>query len=101
LFVIKIRSEKVWTTASVVVECILVYDNDPVQAWSSKMVVVGTLATAPSKNDAKGSNLLGIAYSKAGEMAETLQVAAVTFARPKPANTAGGAVWSSGEKREF
>jgi hypothetical protein len=48
-------------------------EGDSVQSWSSKMVVVGNLKTAPSKNDPVGSNLLAIAYSKAAEMADTLQ----------------------------
>jgi len=44
----------------------------PVSAWSSKMRVVGVLANAPSAGN-KGNNLLGIAYAKAAEMAETLK----------------------------
>lgn len=46
--------------------------GDQVQSWSSKMLVIGNLATAPSANN-KGSNLLGIAYAKAAEMAATLK----------------------------
>jgi hypothetical protein len=49
-----------------------------VNAWSSKMLVVGHLKTPTAKDD-PGSNLLAIAYSKASEMAETL----------KPSGTAG------------
>jgi hypothetical protein len=47
-------------------------EGDTVKAWSSKMVVVGNMTsdTGPNK---KGNNLLGIAYSKAAEMAETLK----------------------------
>jgi hypothetical protein len=46
--------------------------GDTVQSWSSKMVVVGNLRTPTTEKD-KGNNLLGIAYSKASEMAETLK----------------------------
>jgi hypothetical protein len=46
--------------------------GDTVQSWTSKMMVVGALKRAPT--DAKsGSNFLGIAYSKAAEMADTLK----------------------------
>ena len=46
--------------------------GDTVQSWSSKMLVVGRLKNAPAQNK-KGDNLLGIAYSKAAEMADTLK----------------------------
>lgn len=46
--------------------------GDSVDSWSSKMVVVGSMTHAPSATD-KGSNLLGIAYAKAAEMAATLK----------------------------
>jgi hypothetical protein len=42
-----------------------------IQAWSSKMAVVGRM-TDP-KASANGNNLLGIAYAKSAEMARTLQ----------------------------
>jgi len=45
--------------------------GDKVAAWTSKMAVVGRL-TDP-KASANGNNLLGIAYAKSAEMAETLQ----------------------------
>ena len=48
-------------------------EGDTVQAWTSKMVVVGHLSGPPSKNDPNGTNLLGIAYAKAAEMADTLK----------------------------
>ena len=48
-------------------------EGDTVQSWSSKMVVVGHLSSPPSKNDPNGANLLGIAYTKASEMADTLK----------------------------
>jgi hypothetical protein len=45
--------------------------GDSVQGWSSKMAVVGRM-TDP-KASANGNNLLGIAYAKSAEMADTLQ----------------------------
>ena len=48
------------------------FEGDRVQSWSSKMAVVGRLKDDPSQND-KGANLLGIAYAKAAEMADTLK----------------------------
>ncbi|WP_433983858.1 hypothetical protein RBB78_24590 [Tunturiibacter empetritectus] len=46
-------------------------EGDTLQSWSSKMIVVGRYKDAPTDAD-KGSNLLGIAYAKAAEMADTL-----------------------------
>ena len=45
--------------------------GDTVEAWSSKMAVVGRMKDAPS-DKSKGNNLLGIAYAKSAEMADTL-----------------------------
>ncbi|MBM3847985.1 MAG: hypothetical protein FJ405_17075 [Verrucomicrobia bacterium] len=47
-------------------------EGDSITAWTSKMVVVGSLAMEP-KGDGKGANLLAIAYAKASEMASTLK----------------------------
>lgn len=47
-------------------------EGETTKSWSSKMVVVGTMKNAPTEKD-RGSNLLGIAYSKAAEMADTLK----------------------------
>lgn len=47
-------------------------EGDAVKGWSSKMVVVGVLTNLPTEKN-RGSNLLGIAYAKASEMAETLK----------------------------
>lgn len=47
-------------------------EGDSVASWSSRMLVVGSMTKAPSATD-KGSNLLGIAYAKAAEMASTLK----------------------------
>ena len=46
--------------------------GDTLQSWSSKMAVVGHYKALPTATD-KGSNLLGIAYAKASEMADTLK----------------------------
>ena len=48
------------------------FDGDKIQSWSSKMLVVGRMRDDPSQNE-KGANLLGIAYAKAAEMADTLK----------------------------
>jgi hypothetical protein len=45
--------------------------GDTIQSWTSKMAVVGRM-TDP-KASANGNNLLGIAYAKSAEMADTLQ----------------------------
>jgi hypothetical protein len=47
-------------------------EGDRVQSWSSKMLVVGALKKGPSRDD-PGMNFLAIVYSKAAEMADTLQ----------------------------
>lgn len=46
------------------------FQGETIQSWSSKMIVVGRYKDAPTATD-KGSNLLGIAYAKAAEMADT------------------------------
>jgi hypothetical protein len=43
-----------------------------IQSWTSKMAVVGKMKDPPSATE-KGNNLLGIAYAKAAEMADTIQ----------------------------
>jgi len=48
------------------------FQGDKIQAWSSKMAVVGRMRDDPTAQS-KGSNLLGIAYAKASEMADTLK----------------------------
>jgi hypothetical protein len=45
------------------------FEGETIQAWSSKMIVVGKYRDEPTASD-KGSNLLGIAYAKAAEMAD-------------------------------
>ena len=46
--------------------------GESLQSWSSKIVVVGRYKDLPTATD-KGANLLGIAYAKASEMADTLK----------------------------
>jgi len=46
--------------------------GDTIQGWTSKMAVVGRMKDAPSATE-KGNNLLGIAYAKSAEMADTLE----------------------------
>lgn len=48
------------------------FEGETIQSWSSKMIVVGRYKDLPTATD-KGSNLLGIAYAKAAEMADTHQ----------------------------
>jgi hypothetical protein len=48
------------------------FEGDTVKSWTSKMTVVGRMKDVPSATD-KGANLLGIAYAKAAEMADTLK----------------------------
>jgi len=49
------------------------FEGDSIQAWSSKMVVVGSMRKDPKDATDTGSNLLAIAYAKACEMADTLK----------------------------
>ena len=46
--------------------------GESLDSWSSKIVVVGRYKDLPTATD-KGANLLGIAYAKASEMADTLK----------------------------
>ena len=46
--------------------------GDRVQSWSSQMLVVGSMKKGPSPDEPE-MNLLAIVYSKAAEMADTLQ----------------------------
>ena len=47
-------------------------EGDRIQSWSSKMLVVGSMRKGPSRDEPE-MNLLAIVYSKAAEMADTLQ----------------------------
>lgn len=55
--------------------------GDSVQEWISKMAVVGRMKDVPSGAQ-KGSNLVAVAYSKAAEMADTLQNSGTTKRTP-------------------
>ena len=46
-------------------------EGDAVVGWRSKMAVVGRMKVDPTATE-KGNNFLAIAYTKAGEMADTL-----------------------------
>lgn len=48
------------------------FEGHTIRSWSSKMLVVGRYKDDPTATD-KGSNLLGIAYAKAAEVADTLK----------------------------
>lgn len=48
------------------------FEGDKIQSWSSKMLVVGRMKDDPTATE-KGNNLIGIAYAKAAEMADTLK----------------------------
>jgi len=48
------------------------FEGESIHSWVSKMVVVKRYKDEPSGTN-KGSNLLGIAYTKAAEMADTLK----------------------------
>ncbi len=47
--------------------------GEVIESWISKMLVIGRLAGLPSEKDPAGANYLGIAYTKAAEMADTLK----------------------------
>jgi type 1 glutamine amidotransferase len=48
------------------------FEGDKIQSWNSKILVIGRMRDEPSQTD-KGANLIGIAYAKAVEMADTLK----------------------------
>ena len=64
------------------------FEGETIQSWSSKMIVVGRY-TDPSTATDKGSNLLGIAYAKAAEMADTHKDSG-TSGRPPMTGEFGG-----------
>ena len=67
LVAMRARAEELGVTGVAVVAY---FEGETIQAWSSKMIVVGNYKVDPTAND-KGSNLLAIAYAKAAEMADT------------------------------
>ncbi|MCP5518500.1 MAG: hypothetical protein H7A45_14705 [Verrucomicrobiales bacterium] len=54
------------------VAVVALIEGETTRAWTSKMVVVGTIQNEP-KGENRGANLLAIAYTKAAEMAVTLK----------------------------
>jgi len=66
-----------------------------VESWQSQMAVVGYMTDQKSE---KGNNLLGIAYAKAAEMAETLKDSGTAGRQPKTGEFGwqGGVVASTG-----
>lgn len=48
------------------------FDGEKIHSWSSRMAVFGRMRDDPTAAD-KGANLIGIAYAKAAEMADTLK----------------------------
>lgn len=52
------------------VAVVATFEGETIQSWSSKMVVVGRYKDDPKADD-KGVNLLGVAYAKAAQMADT------------------------------
>ncbi len=66
-------------------------EGDTIQSWSSKMVVMGRMKEAPSTGNT-GFNLLGVAYAKSAEMADTLQNSG-SITRPPMAGEVG---WQGG-----
>jgi hypothetical protein len=67
------------------------FEGDTIQSWTSKMSVVGRMKDDPSSTS-KGNNLLGIAYAKAAEMADTLKDSGTS---PRPPMT-GEFGWNGG-----
>lgn len=65
----KAKAEEQKIGGAAVLAC---FEGDSIQSWSSKMLVVGRMKDEPTATG-KGSNLLGIAYAKAAEMADTLK----------------------------
>ncbi|HKN74847.1 MAG TPA: ThuA domain-containing protein [Candidatus Acidoferrum sp.] len=69
LFAMKKRADELGIGGVAVVAY---FQGDKIQAWSSKMLVIGRMRDEPSDTN-KGANLIGIAYAKAVEMADTLK----------------------------
>lgn len=63
------RAEELKISGAAVVAYI---EGDSTKGWSSKMVVVGKMANAPTEKN-RGVNFLAVAYTKAAEMADTLK----------------------------
>jgi hypothetical protein len=74
LFAMKKRAEELGIGGVAVVAY---FDGEKIQSWSSKMLVIGRMRDEPSDTN-KGANLIGIAYAKAVEMADTLKDSGMT-----------------------
>ena len=70
LAAMRARADELHMTGVAVVAAL---EGDPVQSWSSRMIVVGRYKDDPKadKPDDKGINLLAVAYAKAAQMADT------------------------------
>ena len=55
--------------------------GDTIQGWTSHMAVIGRRKDEPTATS-KGNNLIGIAYAKSAEMADTLQDSGTTTRPP-------------------
>lgn len=51
---------------------VAVSEGDPIRSWTSKMLVLETFKKVPA-GDEPAMNTIAVAYSKAAEMADTLQ----------------------------
>jgi hypothetical protein len=80
LLAMKRRAEKIGIRGVAVVAA---SEGSRVDAWSSKMRAVGGPITGKSGTDPNGSNFLGIAYTKAAEMADTLKSSGSGVRPPK------------------
>lgn len=69
LAVMRVQAQKMGVGG---VALVAYFQGDTIQSWTSKIIVVGRYKDLPTATD-KGSNLLGIAYAKAAEMADTLK----------------------------
>jgi len=79
LLAMKKRAEELNIKGVALVACA---PGDTVKSWTSKMLVVGQMTT-PASGTNQGSNLLGIAYTKASEMADTLKDSGSKVRPPK------------------
>lgn len=69
LAIMKVQAQKMGVGG---VALVAYFQGETIQSWSSKMIVVDRYKDVPTATD-KGSNLIGIAYAKASEMADTLK----------------------------
>ncbi len=72
-------------------------EGQPVKSWSSKMLAVGGPICGPSDTNPAGANFLGIACTKAAEMADTLRNSGSGVRPPKT----GEYGWGGGVVKKF